>query len=111
MPKEVYNKEELQFEMSYIDPFNNRQVQVQLTHRDVKECTRNNVITKMGTFYAIKHLEKNDRKSKVAKEYSLKYGVICKSTALVGVVKDSKASSTELIPFKLSTVPSKPKFK
>ena len=91
--EEAKNKD-IQYYISYIDPLKNKKTTINFTKNDIKDIKDGSTLPKIAAHYQIKTIEEHNKKS--ATEISIKYQVLCKSTAIVGVIKQADKSALEI---------------
>ena len=88
---------EVSYELQFTDPYKQVKVSIQVTKKDFKMLKPGKVLSQIAAHYNIKTLEKANQSTK---EVSVKYQVLSKQTAFIGVSKevgkDKVISSTEM---------------
>ena len=87
--KDSYQKsKDLGYDLSFVDPFKGVRVSMKVGKEDFTELPESNTLSKVAAHYMI--MESQD--DSLVVKTSIKYQVLCKSTAIVGVVKEKKSS-------------------
>ena len=88
---------EVNYELQFTDPYKEVKVKIMVGKEDFKIMKPGNLLSQIAAHYNIKSLEKSNQSSK---EVSVKYQVLSKQTAFIGVSKvigsDKVISSTEM---------------
>ena len=75
------------FDLEYLDPYKKAKVTIKVAEKDFLKIPKGSMLSEVAVHYKIKQLEANMKSSN---EVSLKYQVLGKDTAMVGVIKNTK---------------------